>query len=32
VAEYPELKRRAVRMGQQIDIYEDGDAKAFGPL
>jgi uncharacterized cupin superfamily protein len=32
VAEYPHLQRRAVRMGQQVDIYDDGDAKAFGPL
>jgi uncharacterized cupin superfamily protein len=32
VAEYPTLNRRAVRMGQQIDIYENGDARAFGPL
>jgi uncharacterized cupin superfamily protein len=32
VAEYPMLQRRAVRMGQQVDIYDDGDAKAFGPL
>ena len=32
VAEYPTLHRRAVRMGQQVDIYDDGDAKAFGPL
>lgn len=32
VAEYPTLKRRAVRMGQEVAIYDDDDAKAFGPL
>jgi len=32
VAEYPTLGRRAVRMGQQVDIYDDADAKPFGPL
>lgn len=32
VAEYPHLHRRAVRMGERVDIYDDGDAKAFGPL
>ena len=32
VAEYPTLGRRAVRMGQQVDIYDLDDAKAFGPL
>ena len=32
VAEYPQLRRRAVRMGQQVDIYDIDDAKAFGPL
>jgi len=32
VAEYPTLRRRAVRMCQQVDIYDEDDAKAFGPL
>jgi uncharacterized cupin superfamily protein len=32
VAEYPTLKRRAVRMGQQIDIYDEDDAKAWGSV
>jgi len=32
VAEYPTLGRRAVRMGQQVDIYDVDDAKPFGPL
>jgi len=32
VAEYPTLRRRAVRTGQQIDVYDLDDAKAFGPL
>jgi uncharacterized cupin superfamily protein len=32
VAEFPELGKRMVRMGQQVDIYDADDAKAFGPL
>lgn len=32
VAEYPDLRRRAVRMGDDVAIYDEGDAKAFGPL
>jgi uncharacterized cupin superfamily protein len=32
VAEYPTMGRRAVRMGQQVDIYDVDDAKQFGPL
>jgi len=32
VAEFPHLHRRTVRMGQQVDIYDDGDAKAFGAV
>ena len=32
VAEYPTLKRRAVRMGQQVDIYDADDAKAWGSV
>jgi uncharacterized cupin superfamily protein len=29
VAEYPTLGRRAVRMGQHVDIYDADDAKAW---
>jgi uncharacterized cupin superfamily protein len=32
VAEFPLLGKRMVRMGQQVDIYDADDAKAFGPL
>ncbi len=32
VAEFPALGKRMVRMGQQVDIYDVDDAKAFGPL
>ena len=32
VAEFPTLNKRMVRMGQQVDIYDADDAKAFGPL
>lgn len=32
VAEYPTLKRRAVRMGQQVDIYDADDAKSWEPV
>lgn len=32
VAEFPLLGKRMVRMGQQLDIYDADDAKAFGPL
>ena len=32
VAEFPTLKRRMVRMGEQVDIYDADDAKAFGPI
>ena len=32
VAEFPTLGKRMVRMGQQVDIYDVDDAKAFGPL
>jgi len=32
VAEFPTLGKRMVRMGQQVDIYDADDAKAFGPL
>ena len=32
VADFPALGKRMVRMGQQVDIYDAGDAKAFGPL
>jgi uncharacterized cupin superfamily protein len=32
VAEYPTLNKLAVRMGQQVNIYDADDAKPFGPL
>ena len=32
VAEFPTLRKRMVRMGQQVDIYDADDAKGFGPL
>jgi uncharacterized cupin superfamily protein len=32
VAEFPALGKRMVRMGQQVDVYDADDAKAFGPL
>jgi uncharacterized cupin superfamily protein len=32
VAEFPTLRRRVVRTGQQVDVYDVDDAKAFGPL
>lgn len=32
VADFPTLGKRMVRMGQQVDIYDAGDAKSFGPL
>jgi len=32
VAEFPLLGKRMVRLGQQVDIYDADDAKAFGPL
>jgi uncharacterized cupin superfamily protein len=32
VAEYPTLGKLAVRMGQQVNIYDADDAKPFGPL
>jgi uncharacterized cupin superfamily protein len=32
VAEFPALRKRVVRMGQQVDVYDLDDAKAFGPL
>jgi uncharacterized cupin superfamily protein len=32
VAEYPTLGRRAVRIGQEVQIYDVDDAKPFGPL
>jgi uncharacterized cupin superfamily protein len=32
VAEFPSLGKRMVKMGQQVDIYDADDAKAFGPL
>jgi uncharacterized cupin superfamily protein len=32
VAEFPALGKRMVRMGQQVDVYDVDDAKAFGPL
>jgi uncharacterized cupin superfamily protein len=32
IAEFPLLGKRLVRMGQQVDVYDADDAKAFGPL
>ena len=32
VAEFPQLGKRMVRMGKQVDIYDADDAKPFGPL
>ena len=32
VAEFPSLGKRMVRMGNDVAIYDDGDARAFGPL
>jgi uncharacterized cupin superfamily protein len=32
IAEFPTLRRRMVRTGDQVAIYDDADAKAFGPL
>lgn len=32
VAEFPTLRRRLVRMGNDVAIYDEDDAKAFGPL
>ena len=32
VAEFPALGKRMVRMGEQVDIYDADDSKAFGPL
>lgn len=32
VAEFPRLGKRMVRTGQQVDIYDEEDAKPFGPL
>ena len=32
VAEYPTLGLRAVRMGQEVAIYKEDDARPFGPL
>jgi uncharacterized cupin superfamily protein len=32
VAEYPTLGKRAVRTGQQVDVYDVDDARPFGPL
>ena len=32
VAEYPTLGKRAVRMGQEVHVYDADDAKPFGPL
>jgi uncharacterized cupin superfamily protein len=32
IAEFPLLGKRMVRSGKQVDIYDDADAKSFGPL
>jgi len=31
IAEFPTLHRRMVRTGDQVTVYDDVDAKAFGP-
>jgi uncharacterized cupin superfamily protein len=32
VADFPKLGKRMIRRGNQIDIYDAGDAQPFGPL
>lgn len=32
VAEFPKIGKRMVRSGKRIDIYDEADAKPFGPL
>ena len=32
VAEFPRLGKRMVRSGQQVEIFDDSDVQAFGPL
>ena len=32
VAEFPRLGRRLVRSGQRVDVYDEADARSFGPL
>ena len=32
VAEFPTLGKRMIRSGKQVDIFDDADARAFGPL
>jgi uncharacterized cupin superfamily protein len=32
VAEFPGLGKRMVRSGQQVEIFDDADVQAFGPL
>jgi len=32
IADFPRLGKRMVRRGQTIEIFDVGDAKAFGPL
>ena len=32
VAEFPKLGKRMLRMGDQVDIYDAGDARPFGPI
>ena len=32
VADYPRLGKRMLRLGQNVEIYDTSDARAFGPL
>jgi uncharacterized cupin superfamily protein len=32
VAEFPKLGKRMVRSGKRVDVYDEADAKPFGPL
>ena len=32
IAGFPRLGKRRLRRGENIEIYNDADAKAFGPL
>jgi uncharacterized cupin superfamily protein len=32
VADFPRLGRRMLRLGQNVEIYDTSDARAFGPL
>ena len=32
VADFPRLGKRMVRLGEDVEIYDDSEAKGFGPL